>query len=163
MRDDGIDAPDVAVKLKLEEHINVVGRPQYTRIIDPASGKHTEVMERVIEYTCPICKEIQAAPRVEGTEYACPKCDWRYKIYHPSMLVLWNPSQVGVETKAEAPGTIPEDFLLDRGSAQNDPEEVEAEMARTKADFVGAIANKEEKSFGNKTSVQVPKKGGDAR
>ena len=73
------------------------------------------------------------------------------------MLVLWNPAQVGVKTKAEEPGAIPEQFAIDRGSAANDPDEIEAEMKRTKADFVGAIANKEEKDFGNKTSVQVSK------
>ena len=159
-----VDAPDCAVKLRLEEHIQVLGRPQYTRIIDPRTKKHVEIMERVIEYTCPICKEVQEAPRVEAVEYACPKCDWRYKIYHPSMLVLWDPSQVGVKTKAETPGAIPEQYIIDRGGVPtSDPEEVDAEMKRTKADFVGAIANKEEKDFGNKTSVQVPKKGGDAR
>ncbi len=160
-----IEAPEKHVKLKLEEHIQVKGRPHYTRIIDPRTGKHEEIMERVIEYCCPVCKTIQEAPRVEGLEYACPKCDFRYKIYHPSLLVLWNPRDVGVETKAAKPGALPPELLIDRGHAQDDPEEGQAEMDRTKADFVGAIVNKEEKTYTNKAQVLVPKdikKGGDA-
>lgn len=162
-----VDAPKNAMKLMLHEHIGEQGRPAYTRVIDPKTGKHIEVMERVIEYTCPVCKLTQRAPTVEGVEYACPKCDWRYKIYHPNMLVLWNPAKVGVATKSVAPGETPPEYTMDRGHAATDPEEVDAEMSRTKQAFVGAIANREEKSFGNKTQIQVPadvkKKGGGAR
>jgi hypothetical protein len=154
----GINVPKDSYKLNFVEHVKLRQGVTYQRVIDPRTGKQFEISSHDVVYTCPICKLEQAGPVARDIEYACPKCKWRYKIYPPTLLVIWNPIKVGVKTKAFPPGADPDKVMLDKAVDQTEPEAVDEEYAKSKKTFFGALANQEdEQKAHSKIQVVKPK------
>ena len=141
--------PPGSAKMRLREHVHIrknVGQ----RVIDPATGHQFEVTHDEVEYTCPICRTLQAAPVAEGVDYECPQCKWRYKVYG-EMLVVWSSKTVGVETSALPPGAEPHDMVID--AAISDQDRVSAEYAKSTADW----REGKNEDWGKKIQVTTPK------
>ena len=107
------DIPPNAIKLNLAQHVFLRRIDQ--RIIVPGKTQF-EVEASEVEYSCPICQHIQAAPPLEDTDYECPKCKWHYKVYG-DMLVLWDPRMLGRKIEAKPPGWKPREIVDDPGYA----------------------------------------------
>lgn len=146
------DVPKKSIQLFFRAHIVAKNnRPQ--RIVNPATGYQYEILAEDVDFICPICRYEQAAPVEENTEYACPKCTWRYLVVGMS-LWMWHPSVVGVETVALAPGTR-RSTLLD-GAQDSSEEEAKEEQKRATARWRQAELNKQGDLFGKKIQILTP-------
>jgi hypothetical protein len=133
--------PPKAIKLHL--HPYVFPRRFGQRIVDP--GKKQYEIEAVdIEFSCPICQEVQAAPPLNDTDYECPKCKWRYKVYD-DLLVMWDSRTAGVDLPAHPPGWQPRELVddggygdLDRADAIKEEEIQKWRIAQIRGEDFGA-------------------------
>lgn len=147
--------PPGCVKLRAIEHLEF--KPNaHKRIIDPNTGFQYEISHSEVNYICPICSHIQAAPAVEDFDYACPKCQWRYKLIG-DLLVLWHPSSVGVELPAAHPGYNPfADKVIDAGGDLADPARAAGAQELATDRWLKAQANNEGDKFGLRILDSVP-------
>jgi DNA-directed RNA polymerase subunit RPC12/RpoP len=145
------------MKLQAIEHLQL--KPNaHKRVIDPNTGFQYEISSPEVNYICPICSHIQAAPAVEDFDYACPKCEWRYKLIG-DLLVLWHPSSVGVELPAAHPGYNPfADKVVDAGGELADPARAAGAQEYATEQWLKARANNEGDTFGLKIQAVVPGK-----
>lgn len=154
------DLPKECVKLYFAEFLQL--RPNAAkRIINPQTGHQYEITQKEVDYICPICRHIQAAPYADGVEYECPKCKWHYKVYD-EMLAIWNPKNLGVETYGYPPGAKPATIHkaeLEGGTDTLDPEKVQDAYDKSTRQFKKAEVNNELDAYGKRIQILTPKKG----
>ena len=145
------DVPKNHCCFALASHINL-RRQAGKRVINPKTGHQYEIGVDEVDFICPICECIQAAPVQQNEEYACPRCNWRYLVIE-DVLYLWSPAAVGVTTTPLKPGTRRQN-LLESGDDGEEKALVERERARK--DWLKARGNTESESFGLRTQSVVP-------